>query len=266
MYCHQRPPCKGKIYGTQEEHCTANWKVSQINKIAPHHLVCGEVYLRNNTYLTLGRYHMAPPESSRSGGPSSLHLDYFLVLWRRWSTQVTAASGSSGGKGCGGSGASSGMKGGIGGGSGSGKGGSGRRPRWRRWREHGWFCSLPQIPWTQHIGAGGSKLTCSNESFLNPPGDLAYVKSRASYLPACFTFFYARPRGTTVYSQPLQTVYMVSFAPLATRTSPRRSAAQLHPGKRPAGSLSPSTTRALPAGADGGGAGGAKLAAAARAV
>ena len=33
------------------------------------------------------------------------------------------------------------------------------------------------------IGAGGSKLTCSNESFLNPPGDLAYVKSRACYVP-----------------------------------------------------------------------------------
>lgn len=67
---------------------------------------------------------MAPPESSRSGGPSSLHLDDFPVLWR-WSTQRPARSGSSGGKGCGGSGATSGMKGGIGGGSGSGKGGSG---------------------------------------------------------------------------------------------------------------------------------------------
>ena len=30
---------------------------------------------------------MAPPESSRSGGPSSLHLDDFPVLWR-WSTAL----------------------------------------------------------------------------------------------------------------------------------------------------------------------------------
>ena len=100
----------------------------------------------------------------------------------------TAANGSSGGKGCGSSGATSGMKGGIGGGSGSGKGGSGGDrggvggggdgenmdgfALCRKYRGHSILVQA----------AGGSKLTCSNESFLNPPGDLAYVKSRACYL------------------------------------------------------------------------------------